>query len=241
MVKTFPYIIVMTHEAPFANSSGGSGTYYATGAWGRWKAMIDSAEANNVSLWVAGHYVQCQMVNHNGHYYIDNHGAGSYYAKWDSSWVTYADTSLGRVGARYGRPSFFEINVCRDSMTIFPKDTLNQAFGDTFIIYPRTFSLNLTARIDALGRLVLSWSPIPGAVQYYIYMSANNWNAGYVRIDSTSSTQYVDSTAVAVRRVSFYRVTADPDGGIAPLDFPRSPFNNKPNHKPPNIIWRSIR
>ena len=83
-----------------------------------------------------------------------------------------------------------------------------------------TFSLNLVLRNDAAGRLTLSWSPILGAVQYYIYMSTDNWNAGYVRIDSTSSTQYIDSTAVAVRRVSFYRVTADPDAGIAPLSIP---------------------
>ena len=107
-----------------------------------------------------------------------------------------------------------------------------------FRIFPSgdSLSLNLIARIDALGRLALSWSPIPGAVQYYVYMSTDNWNAGYVRIDSTSSTQYVDSAAIAIRSRSFYTVTADPDAGIAPLSIRRPDSDdNKLQHKLPNV------
>jgi hypothetical protein len=72
--------------------------------------------------------------------------------------------------------------------------------------------------LDDPNGISMCWAPIRGAVQYYIYQFTEDCQNQWTLTDSTASTNYRDSWLVPGRIRCFYRVTADPDAGIAPLN-----------------------
>lgn len=57
--------------------------------------------------------------------------------------------------------------------------------------------------------IILQWSEAPSASLYRIYKSTTGWQSGFVLIDSTNSTEYIDNNAVTGNSKSFYYVTGD--------------------------------
>jgi hypothetical protein len=88
-----------------------------------------------------------------------------------------------------------------------------------FTIYDSgdTLDMRITPQVDLAVNMNLAWQDIPGAVQYYVYKALNPWLINRVLIDSTTYPQYIDLGAVGENPSYFYTVTADPDGGLAPL------------------------
>jgi hypothetical protein len=117
----------------------------------------------------------------------------------------------------------------------------NASTDRIFTIYHsgETSEIILTPQISNCANMCLSWMRIPGAVQYYIYKALDSHLLNRVLIDSTTNPQYTDSGAVSENPSYFYNITADPDGGLAPLGTPSSNYIYKPPNKPTNITWKS--
>ena len=70
---------------------------------------------------------------------------------------------------------------------------------------------------DALQSVSLNWNPIMGAAQYYIYTLNQYGQNHWTLIDSTTTTTYEDVLSASSQSRRFYRVTANPDAGLADL------------------------
>jgi parallel beta-helix repeat protein len=68
--------------------------------------------------------------------------------------------------------------------------------------------ISLQQGLDEVAHVALTWSPVSGAMQYNIYKSTEDWQTGYVLIDSTTEANYIDFNAVPTEGISFYYVTA---------------------------------
>jgi len=69
--------------------------------------------------------------------------------------------------------------------------------------------ITLSNSTDDSTNITLSWSSVPGAIQYHIYKSTTDPNSGYIQIGSTTDTNYTDTNAVIGNTKSFYYVTSD--------------------------------
>ena len=97
--------------------------------------------------------------------------------------------------------------------------------------------------VESLGRVVMSWNPVPGAVSYKILRS-NNADRHFREIDAVSETAYID-TDIDVRNTYYYRIEAQSGSDLSPRSEARSvrvPSSFRPSAMPNvKIKWVTVR
>jgi parallel beta-helix repeat protein len=146
--------------------------------------------------------------------------SGSFWVGFENLWNC---ASMGQEGIGLdAATNFTNQNWCRISGTW---QVYNPYAGDLMI------RANILGAIPAVDDLViglvdvdlathatLTWSAVPGAVEYKIYKSTTDPNTGFTLIDSTANLTYTDNNAVPGVVKSFYYVTASDvalDAGVA--------------------------
>jgi hypothetical protein len=128
-------------------------------------------------------------------------------------------------GAAYPLP---DINIDIDYQS---RDPYTPDIGaDEFTGHPDPISdlvITMSSSIDDSTDVTLTWSPMPGAQQYYIYKSTTNPTSGFVLIGSTAETTYVDTDAIIDESICFYYVTSDNESMATDIipDIPSLRFN----------------
>jgi hypothetical protein len=102
----------------------------------------------------------------------------------------------------------------QDHLALTIQKNLGQA---PLLHFGGSLSKSNTGTYDDVQGITLNWTPIVGAFQYYIYRLSDYGQDQWTLIDSTTATTYEDLSPASDQARSFYRITANPDGGLAEL------------------------